>query len=245
MDLGKDLSDPPPARNIRNMQAVHVGSSTAIPRLRPFASRFSQGPFTLYRNTPHISTLFLQSTDVLNTIDSKSAHYFDEWGGDKASPEQYSRTMSATVGRLSLLAPPAGVRVYAVNHPLAWDHGCDDSNDPRCFECNLTVSAKNENKLVSHRHVDGNLAIAQRVDEVFICHYQFGKKRLHDQLDNFTMGEIFTAVRTLPLMYRTPGGLQMRRHTGLGLLKKKKRQAAKERLQKRRMERSNAAGSSV
>lgn len=182
---------------------------------------------------------------MLNTINSDKAHFFDEWGGDDAEPEQYSRTMSATVGRLSALPPPTGIRVYVARHPLAWDHGCDDSKNRQCFECTLTTTAKNVNKLTSISHPDGNLDKPQVSEEVFICHYQFGKRRLHDQLENFTMGEIFTAVRTLPLMYSTPSGLQMRRHMGLGLIKKRKRRRALEKLQQRRSEHSSAAESAV
>lgn len=159
-----------------------------------------QGPFTMYRNTPEINALYTRAVAWKETIDSDEVNFFDEWGGFAAPQQKTDRSMSFTLSRLAAEDPPT-VRVYSKRHPIAWDYVgfgraelfLDPIPKSQVFKCTLSVrdfasGTSQSNHLVAQFHPDalsiwpavptGDMAVA----EVFMCHYQFGKVPMRDQL---------------------------------------------------------------
>ena len=95
------------------------------------------------------------------------------------------------------------MRVYAERHPIAWDYVgfgraelfLDPLPKSQVFKCTLSFRKLSSdsgtslsNNLEAHFHPDA-LSIwptvptgDMEVGEVFMCHYQFGKVRMRDQL---------------------------------------------------------------
>lgn len=137
------------------------------------------GPFTVYRNVPKITELFRRSHDLFHVFNNHSAFFFDEWGG--ADRKYYEGSMTQT---LNEQAGPLGIRWHG-GFPLGWDGECESRADAaRCSECILTSRYYSEGMTRSTLTWNRTVFAADEeytVYEVLMCHFQSGKKLMHDQ----------------------------------------------------------------
>lgn len=145
------------------------------------------GPFTLFRNTDRINTIFRNATASLQQMfGSRDPVCFDEWGQCGALQRNKGASMSGILEHPSAKT----IRVQrGVSSEIVWDGVCKFKTYAkpkyRCAECAYTRTPQGSAPLVG-RNTDGTY------HEAFLCHYEYAKHRIEDMLN--TTGNLDSLV---------------------------------------------------
>jgi hypothetical protein len=156
------------------------------------------GPFMIYRNIPKITQLFRHSPNLLHIFNNHSAFFFDEWGGGDGAYYPYSMTRILNEQKDKL-----GIRWHG-GFPLGWDGECEGKVDKRCSECILSErfysAGRTKSTLTWNRSIFEPDA-EYKTYEVLMCHFQMGKKLMHDQFAKMTEGHKESLLSANPLIW--------------------------------------------
>eukprot|EP00038_Savillea_parva_P017977 m.22049 g.22049 ORF g.22049 m.22049 type:complete len:423 (+) comp3951_c0_seq1:63-1331(+) len=161
------------------------------------------GPMTLYRNEPRVTELFrLGDYGLYGTLNSHTPYFFDEWGGSedpsRSGNDNFERSMTKIVLDYK---EKMQIRLYNRGFPIGWDHPCKMSHtsNPTCGQCTLNVTETSQT-LVLDRSGEGN-EDSINVYEVILCHFQFGKGKTEDHLNNMTEDELISLDKAPVLVW--------------------------------------------
>ena len=154
------------------------------------------GPFTMYRNTAKVNTLFRLAgkTNLLKLFTIPSGMWFDEWGqGDHGKFDPKMKLANASMThiinqnrkRLGLrLADP-----HSASLPINWDSNCRPAlqdgarvssskhRQNRCGQCRLRNDQAGRQELAGWK--------SAKWKEMLLCHFQMGKGFLNTMLGAF------------------------------------------------------------
>jgi hypothetical protein len=140
------------------------------------------GPFTLYRNKPHINQMFRQFADLRGIYNTTETMHIDERGG-----QTHTHFESSMAKVIRNQAKVNAIKIWKSGFAIGWDGLCrtDPSlrNAERCSEC---VLAQQTTHGSLHSSVTWNRSLF--VDdgkwptyEVMVCSFQFGNKHVLTQ----------------------------------------------------------------
>jgi hypothetical protein len=171
--------------DIRAGVAPYLGSADIISGI---VDHPTWGPFTLYRNTERINTLFRSATaSPQQLFGTAEPVCFDEWGQCGPFKRHKGASMSGIIERMvssqsssssSSSSSTTMIRVQqGVPHEVVWDGHCKFKTfgrpKHRCSEC--AYRRQGSMPLMS-RNTDGTYQPA------FLCHYEYAKHRIEDKL---------------------------------------------------------------
>jgi hypothetical protein len=170
--------------DIRSGVAPYLGSADIISGIKDHPT---WGPFTLYRNTERINTLFRSATASPQQLFGIAEPVcFDEWGQCGPFKRHKGASMSGIIERMassqssssSSSSSTTMIRVQqGVPNEVVWDGHCKFKTfgrpKHRCSEC--AYRRQGPIPLMS-RNTDGTYQPA------FLCHYEYAKHRIEDKL---------------------------------------------------------------
>lgn len=159
------------------------------------------GPFTLMRNVKKTNELFrLTKFGIRDLIDSYTTYFFDEWGGGNWM--YYNRSMTQIITEHGMRL---GLRWHG-GFPIGWDGECQHIDKPKCSECVLTTE-----DYANHLTWNRTLINPQEkygMYEVLLCHFQFGKKQIKEQMTMLSAAKQAQLLAAEPFYYSYPEGFR-------------------------------------
>jgi len=171
------------------------------------------GPFTMFRNTAKVNTLFRLAgkTNLRKLFTIPSGMWFDEWSqGDhdtfdpkfKLINASMTHIINANRERLGLrLADP-----HSTALPFAWDSNCQltDSYKGHCGQCRLRNDKAGRQELAGWK--------SGKWKEMVLCHFQMGKGAINTMLSAFQSKDWKNVSNSNELLVGgfTAGGIQAR-----------------------------------
>ena len=144
------------------------------------------GPFTMYRNSAKVNTLFRLAgkANLRALFTNPDAMWFDEWGQGNSSDFDPDRKLANTSMTyiLSTNREKSGLRLadpHSTSLPMVWDANCrlTMKYGLHCGQCRLRTAESGRQELAGWK--------SSKWKEMLLCHFQMGKGNLKTMVDSF------------------------------------------------------------